>query len=157
MRIAGVTRRTGRHRDTPSGWNSDQLSIAGPTLGVTDNPPILFGYQIGIVRQNGGDAPFNLHNVRRHFLEGDGGGGYKGCVNCLNCGCVPHDYLTHMHVCTTSESEFSKTGLPSPCNQGTTSASAVAARGNGLSGSHSLADVAAAYTAKAPVIAESGR
>lgn len=91
-------------------------------VGVTDNPATHFGYQIGIVRQNVGDAPFNLTNVRRYFLERDGGGGYIGRVNRLNRWRVPHGYLTHMHVCTTSEAEFNQTGLPRPGNQGTASA-----------------------------------
>lgn len=73
---------------------------------------IHFGDEIGIARQNGRDAPFNLQNVRRDFLERDGGGGHIGRVNGLNCRCILHRYLTHMHGCTTSESGFSQTGPP---------------------------------------------
>ncbi len=86
---------------------------------VADNPPILFGYQIGIFWQYGGDPPFDLYNVRRHVLEGDDSVGYIGSVNGLNGSCVTHDYLTYIHVCPASESEFCQTGLPNPGNQGT--------------------------------------
>src|SRR3546814_8450737 len=40
------------------------------SVGVADNLPVHFGYQIGIVGQKGGDSPFNLQNVRRHLQIG---------------------------------------------------------------------------------------
>src|SRR3546814_15564218 len=99
-----------------SDWSSDvcssDLVLGG--VGLTHNSAILFSYKIGIFRQNDGDPPFNLDDVRRHFLEGDGGVGYIGSVNCLNGRCVPHDDLTNIHVCTTSKQVSCETGLAHP-------------------------------------------